>query len=912
MTSPKPPACRYANQTLFPLAAAVHLGGRESKYTMSVAVKASFLLIPGKDLEPLGKQEDFRGDEFANPADLASELVHGCDLAMWKPGADLLLRGTCHAPGTEPVTVCDVGWRVGEWSKILRLSGDRVWRPGLFLSSIGEAAPFRSMPLSWSRAFGGLGIPTNPVGRGARGDLLPNLEYPDRMLQRRNQKVEPAGFAPINRMWAPRSGKMGTYDKKHFERVHPRFPTDFDWSYFCEAPADQQLGHYLRGDESIAFRHLFPGVAEWQTQLPGKRIRVFVTDTDEQGVARIREVIMLLDTLAVDTDAGVLALVWRGLLPVRSEDRGEVSQFYVVEEPLAEAERPAAEHIARMPTAPDLFQTKWDEGMAQVEASKAATQAMLDRYGLHGEVEKALADPGLTPERLACFPFTPNGPLPPEVDGEARAALAKAQEQFVRAMAEATKMAAEHGVDINARAKSSAGPMAQLAETVAKSEEYLKSAGQEVPPALKDLIAKIKANPKDPFGMGARLAEVRGQGLDLSKMPGANAIADGAGLDAAMVEMGGGGAAAPSSEPVPSAPPASSPAPPAAPGSLWEALGPEISAAAGIGSGVISREVLLGIKHSGQSFAGGNWAGGDFSGMDLAGTDFTGAILTRANFVGAHLEGALFVGTTAQDADFTDAYAAKARFEDADFTRASFVRADLSGAIFTSLSLAQASFLEARMVGCQLSFASMEGVDLRRADCSESTMDSLAFTGSPMEGVIAIGAHWSMVLCNECCLEDAVFDRAVLDSVVLSACRARRIHLIAANLKTLRVINGCDLSEAVAVGAQADGSTWMHTILVQAVFDDASLRGVCMMDSWCEGARFQRADLSFAMLRRSCCARADFQAANLFQAGFGLADLQGASLMGANCYEADFTDARTTDADLRLARLTRTSLSARK
>ena len=903
MTSPKPPACRYANLTTFPLAAAVHLGGRESKYTMSVAVKASFALVPTKELEPLDKQEDFRGDEFADPADLASELVHGCDLAMWKPGADLLLRGTCHAPGTEPVTVCEVGWRVGQWSKILRVSGDRVWRPGLFLSSIGEAVPFRSLPLSWSRAFGGPDIPTNPVGRGARGELLPNLEYPDRTVQRRYQKVEPAGFAPINRMWAPRSGKMGTYDKKHFERVHPRFPTDFDWSYFCEAPADQQLGHYLRGDESIAFRHLFPGVAEWQTQLPGKRIRVFVADTDEQGVARIREVIMLLDTLSVDADAGVLALVWRGLLPVRSEDRGEVSQFYVVEEPLAEAERPAAEYIAEMPAAPDLFQAKWDEGMAKVEASKAATQAILDRYGLHGAVDKALADPGMTPAVLATFPFSADGPLPASVTGEARQVMADAQAQFVKGMADFKRLGAEHGIAVPSSPTGKITPMEQLAKAVEAFEVMAKNSGKETPPALKDLIAKVKANPKDPFGVSAKMAAMQAAGVDLSGTPAA-ALASGGGIDDLMGKMA---SASPAGGTTGAAQATSAPMA----GSLAEALGPIAAGSSGMSSGY-DRETLLGIQRSGRPFAGGNWSGGDFSGMELTGIDFTGAILTRARFVGAHLEGALFVGTLAQDTDFTNAHCAKARFEEADFTRAIFVRADLSEATFTSLSLAQATFLEARMVGCQLSFAGMDGVDMRRADCSESTMESLAFIGSPMDGVIAVGAHWSMVLCSNCGLEDAVFDRAVLDSVVLSACRARRIHLIAANLKTLRVINGCDLSEAVAVGALADGSTWMHTVLVQAVFDDASLRGACMMDSWCEGARFQRSDLSHAMLRRSRCARADFQAANLFQAGFGLADLQGASFMGANCYEADFTDARTTDADLRLARLTRTSLSVQK
>jgi hypothetical protein len=98
MDKPRVPECHYANLTGYPLAAVVCLGSHQSRYTMTVAVKASFELKPGQPLTLLKNQESFRGDEFSDPENIHSELVHGCDLAMWKPSTDLLLQGTCFAP----------------------------------------------------------------------------------------------------------------------------------------------------------------------------------------------------------------------------------------------------------------------------------------------------------------------------------------------------------------------------------------------------------------------------------------------------------------------------------------------------------------------------------------------------------------------------------------------------------------------------------------------------------------------------------------------------------------------------------------------------------------------------------------------------------------------------------------------
>ena len=153
--------------------------GLEPGYTMTAVIKASFALAPGKELIPLPKQIPFRGDEWEGE-DHTGGLLHGTDMAVWKSRADLLLRGSCYHPGGKSGQQALVTYSVGAWSKSLVVHGDRVWKVRLFDRTPGEAVPFSSMPLRWERAIGGSDHPANPVGRGCRSELMPNLEYPTR------------------------------------------------------------------------------------------------------------------------------------------------------------------------------------------------------------------------------------------------------------------------------------------------------------------------------------------------------------------------------------------------------------------------------------------------------------------------------------------------------------------------------------------------------------------------------------------------------------------------------------------------------------------------------------------------------------------------------------------------------------
>src|SRR5207244_2102306 len=95
---------------------------------------------------------------------------------------------------------------VGPIAKRLQVSGDRALPDPL------KTEPFGALPIRWERAFGGLSLSANPLGRGlepeptASGPVhyLPNVECPDDRFVKAGDRVRPAGFGPIAPQWSPR------------------------------------------------------------------------------------------------------------------------------------------------------------------------------------------------------------------------------------------------------------------------------------------------------------------------------------------------------------------------------------------------------------------------------------------------------------------------------------------------------------------------------------------------------------------------------------------------------------------------------------------------------------------------------------------------------------------------------------
>jgi uncharacterized protein YjbI with pentapeptide repeats len=361
------------------------------EFSTVVIVKATYLVGDDGSLTLAPDQDPPSGDvpydeDEATPG--VSSLRYTTDFAVFKPAADVTLVGHGYPPD-ERVGVSNVELRVGDLRRRIGVFGDRKWG-GFGIE--GKPARFEKMPLRWERALGGPLSDANPVGRGFKtGVAAPNLERPEALVRLPDDRPAPACFAPISPQWKPRRERSGTFDMAWLKDRWPYLPADFDWGHFNAAPAEQQVP-YLRGDERFAVVGVRPGGKGFEGQLPGARPRVFAQRTEEVG-GDFFEVLLRLDTLQIDADAGKLVLVWRGLFATPDDDSPDIAALYVDVEQGA-ATRPVDEVRERF--------------LARILSAELLPLAAL-----------------AVPSKHADGPARPAAPLPPPPDAPSRdAALA--------------------------------------------------------------------------------------------------------------------------------------------------------------------------------------------------------------------------------------------------------------------------------------------------------------------------------------------------------------------------------------------------------------------------------------------------------------------------------------------------------
>lgn len=194
------------NATPFP-AVGDWVRDRDGAEVWVVAIRATFRIRAdgctevARDQEPPVLAPVYRGD----PA--TSSLVYDSDVYLTKPTTDILLHANAHAPHGRPVPQVDVGMRVGPIAKVLRVTGDRIYRDDLRMSP-SAPEPFLAMPITYERASGGREFrqpaqpdrprfdPRNPIGCGF--EPLPGLPVPniDHMPGTPGARG-PAGFGPV-------------------------------------------------------------------------------------------------------------------------------------------------------------------------------------------------------------------------------------------------------------------------------------------------------------------------------------------------------------------------------------------------------------------------------------------------------------------------------------------------------------------------------------------------------------------------------------------------------------------------------------------------------------------------------------------------------------------------------------------
>lgn len=712
------------------------LAGRDVR---TLIVKGTFDIVPGGPARPRAEAALPSGDEHED-GDPSKDLRYPSDFAIFKPRADVTLRGHAHAPGGS-AAVMEAGLRFGRdekgFERRIAVIGERHWRRGVAT----DAAPFDRIPLVYGRAYGGSGFEGNPLGRGrvAGPDgriALPNLEDRDNLTRSPSSAPGPVCFAPVPPFFRARTSKLGTFGPEWVKTRWPYFPDDFDWAYFQAAPEQQQVD-FLTGDEPFSMWGVRPDAPRVTGKLPGLVPRAFAQRTTAEG-GLFFEIVLRLDTVVIDADEMTMGLVWRGLFDVADAAASDVAEIYLLSaratEPRLDLRAARARHRAErgpwvvVPEEPDTGRAANIEpprrGSVRPDPS-ATVVARLRAAGLATpsgpEGSPAVATPSRAPVPVPRAAAAP-APVPARSARDAAALRAEVEAHLARG-----------------------APLDELDLAGADLAGIDFRGG-----ALAFVVLK-----------GACLADCKLGGVDLS-----GAVLAGADLTGAILERANlTGADLTGAE-------------------LGRASFDEADlTAADLGGARAEDATFRRARGDAPRFVEAALARARFDGAALPGADFTratldGAVLddlrapelrlhdaraSAASFDRADLAGARADGAVLTRCSFVDVSAAASAWDGASLDRSSFLGASLAGAGFTRASCTGAVFSGATLTGAQLDHAI-----LKRAAFAGANLMGASLQGADLTGVDLGGANLHAAETWQAKLTGARLDRAITTGTKLA------------------------------------------------------------------------------------------------------------------------------------------------
>ena len=304
-----------------------HLLADKDGEKLCAIVKATFELVDGPPrgadgsfvIAPKLRRRRCRGADVPWGEEEKSSILLPADLCIRKPATDVIVVAAAHAPGGEAVPSFDAGVRLGKVSKVVRVTGTRVWvHAG---DAVTEPQPLKSLEMRYDWAFGGaddsdpkklVEDPRNPVGLGIRADLstldrtrAPQIEDPLDPVVTARSRPRPAGLSAIGRQWEPRRKYWGTYDADWLENRAPLLPPDFDDRANQAATPELVHSPHLRGGEEGALTNLTPLGGTIAFVLPRVHLGITFRVKDQKPVAFTPGIdTVILDTLLIPREKG--------------------------------------------------------------------------------------------------------------------------------------------------------------------------------------------------------------------------------------------------------------------------------------------------------------------------------------------------------------------------------------------------------------------------------------------------------------------------------------------------------------------------------------------------------------------------------------------------------------------------------
>jgi uncharacterized protein YjbI with pentapeptide repeats len=690
----------------------------------AVVVKATCDLVPGAAAALRDEGDPPMGDRHAAD-DPNRSLAYPTDFAPFKPRADVTLTGHARAPGGRS-PAAQVRFRFGHrkngFDRRIAVFGDRTWDGAVIKLAPSAPERFETMPLVHERAFGGPGFAANPVGLGHEGlTRPPNLEDPDHLVGSPRDTPAPVGFGAVPMLWSARASKLGTYGSAWARARWPYFPEDFDPSFFQAAPPAQQLD-YLDGDEPFELVGMHRDHPVLDGTLPRLRARCFAQKTTAAGGA-FHEVVLRLDTVSFDVEAGAIHLVWRGLLEVADDEASDVAELFILTEGLsaprvglAEAQaKYRAQRLPLPPVADDPDAPAPANDPAEPPAQSAHERRIEERLRAAGVLGAAASAASAPPPALPP-PSAERGQADPALRAQVVALLAR------NASLEGLDFSGADLSDLDFSSRSLVGVI--LTDTLLRRARFVAAdlAGAQLGNAdLTDAVLERAS---------LQMADLTGAILDGARL-------DGAQLDAAVLEGVFGeraslldvrGARARLG------------------GSVWTRArfdraslpGADFTASQldeAVFDGASLPEIRLyearGLK---VSFKGASLPEARADGVCLLQSSLRGVAAPGSIWDGALLDDTSFLGATLPGASFVKASGARAIFSGADLTEARMSRARLAGASFLKANLMAASLEGADLTGADLRASNLHAADTWKAKLRGAQLELALVTQSKLEG----------------------------------------------------------------------------------------------------------------------------------------------------------------------------------
>jgi uncharacterized protein YjbI with pentapeptide repeats len=791
------------------------------------------------------------------------------DELMPKARGEVLLAGNAYAARGLAVTEQTVRLMVGSVDKRLRVIGDRQWMYGMLpWLQVTEPLPFTQMPLTWDRAYGGVGHPANPEGRGyTRNPLaallgrnhgdMPNIEDPSRRVRAPSRRYAPVGFGQLDVGWMPRRQWIGSYGRRWRSESYPGLADDTHAEFFNAASLDQRIEGFFVGGEPYRLEGMHPRQPVIEGQLPEFRPRAFAHRAGQPADAA-EEIALSFDTVWFFPDAELGVTIHRGEITVEDSLALDVEALMVAYEHAADAPRPlsnygkvlalrlnrdtAARHVfneAQLTPEPDamLRAARHDEAQEEQKRRLAAREAR--ETGLAAEFE---ASPGIPAPPPAAQPMTVELPTPGE------AAIRRGDFDLGDMLDAADRLGREVREQAQVRRNEASEQLAQL---------------PELPPAaaisIKDALANAagRADAMSEFGALAGVAPVVVEQIhELQRK-------------ARLVS------------PQPSAP--------------GLPLQPEVATA-------IGQWLLLRVREGG-SLHGCDLSGADLRGAVLSGADLRGVLLEAADLRGAQLDGADLSEVVLTGAAMDTANCADACFDGANLAHTRAHDAVFRGASFSGAQAGEADWRGADLVGARFERWIAPNIVLEGANLDHATLADCMLLHAMADGSRWAHAAWQRTVALGSSFASSDWSEAVLSRSVLMECRLTDSHWAGADLGRVQGGGGADWSRADLQRVRADQSSWRGANLTDANLAEGQFRECDFSDAHLHHAVLERTLFYRSLFMGSELLGCHAEAADFYQAMCRRADFRQADLREANFVQAESAEARFDHARLDGVRL---------